>query len=156
MLRRLIVSVAALNLAVLAVSDPRCFSSVGHPRLASEAMERLVGGECPDTYSNPANCQVNQNPDYNPCAVSVQDCKVSADNAMKCISVQMTTPKFPRCFEASTQAQKGLECKETAQPDSCATLKTGDVVDGKCSCPTTQGTCGAGTYKTEEKGCTTG
>ncbi len=114
-------------------------------------MGRFVGGECTYSYQIQTNCIVNQNPVHNPCP-GTATCAVSPLNALKCVKYTIVTPRTPRCF---TGSPKSTDCVDQSTGQNCATIFTGDVMNGSCDgqCTSNKGGCGSGTYTTTVTNC---
>lgn len=160
MSNRILATIIVLN-AFLLGSLPtfRLFSHPASPAVLSSL--HYTGGDnaCTHTKKFTANCMINQDPNNNPCPVNESTCSVSTSNPAKCISVTKTTENFGDCrgprMRRGEIVKTWTDCSVEASGYSCATVKTGDVVNGSCEslCTSTQGTCGSGVRVATETQC---
>ncbi len=160
MFNRILISVVVLN-ALFLGSLLVLHSSPHLDKPVVLSSLHFAGGDnaCTHTKKFTANCIINQDPNNNPCPANESTCSISASNPAKCISITKTTATFGDCRAPRIRNGKIVEtwtdCSVVASGYSCATVKTGDVVNGSCDslCTTTQGTCGSGVRVATQTDC---
>ncbi len=143
----------ATTASILQANGSRASDATGK-LISPDEMGRCVGGECTYSYQIQTNCIVNQDPNHNPCP-GTSTCAVNPQNAQKCVMYTVVTPQTPRCITGSSKKKK-TDCVDQATGQNCATIFTGDVMNGSCAsqCTNNKGGCGSGTYTTNVTPCT--
>ncbi len=121
--------------------------------ISPDEMGRCVGGECTHSYINTTDCVVNQNQNNNPCP-GTETCAVSPTNADKCVMFTKVTMHYPRCFVTKSKKQQ-TDCVDQSTGQNCATIYSGDLMNGTCTgqCTSNKGGCGSGVYTATETPC---